>query len=110
MDKPMNHSQPAEIETHLSALRKQRGLSAAWLARAAGVGRQTIYSIEAGAYIPNTAVALRLARALETGVENLFTLADAGSAPELPSAQVALLPGSEPIEAGQPVQLCRVGR
>ena len=35
--------------------------------RTAGVSRQTIYAIEAGSYVPNTAVALRLARALEAG-------------------------------------------
>ncbi len=106
----MKPSRPPEIENHLAALRQKRGLSAAWLAQAAGISRQTIYAIEAGTYIPNTAVALRLARALETGIEGLFTLGDAASPPELPSADVALLPGSGPLEMGQPVQLCRVER
>jgi putative molybdopterin biosynthesis protein len=106
----VNSARSPEIENRLAALRHQRGLSAAWLAKAVGISRQTIYAIEAGTYIPNTAVALRLARALETGVEALFTLGGDSSAPELPAAQVALLPGSDPIHAGQPVQLCRVGQ
>jgi putative molybdopterin biosynthesis protein len=99
-----------EIENNVAVLRRKRGLSAAWLAQTAGISRQTIYAIEAGSYVPNTAVALRLARALETGVEDLFTLPDASSAPDLPSEQAALLAGSEPLQAGQTVQLCRVDR
>jgi len=99
-----------EIANSLAALRQKRGLSAAWLATAAGVSRQTIYAIEAGSYVPNTAVGLRLARALEVTVEDLFSLPDTSPVPELPSAQVTLLPGSDPAEPGQPVQLCQVDR
>ncbi len=53
-----------EIENHLGTLRQKRGISAAQLARTVGVTRQTIYAMEAGSYVPNTAVALRLAQAL----------------------------------------------
>jgi putative transcriptional regulator len=49
-------------------------LSAANLAKAIAVSRQTIYAIESGIYIPNAAVAIRLAKALETTVEELFPL------------------------------------
>ena len=63
-----------EIENHLGALRQKRGVSAAQLARTVGVTRQTIYAMEAGSYVPNTAVALRLAQALEVKVEDLFAL------------------------------------
>lgn len=105
----MRSSSP-EIETHVALLRQSRGFSAAWLAKAAGISRQTIYAIEAGTYVPNTAVALRLARALQTGVENLFALCDAGAAPELPSAQVSVLPDAARLESGQPVQLCRIDK
>jgi putative molybdopterin biosynthesis protein len=97
-----------EIENHLSELRQKRGLSASGLARMAGVNRQTIYAMEAGAYVPNTAVALRLARALEVNVENLFTLMEQATAPDLRSEQALLLPGSDAPSPGQPVQLCRV--
>ena len=99
-----------EIENNLAALRQKRGLSAAWLARTVGVSRQTIYAMEAGSYVPNTAVALRLAHTLEVGVEELFALPGESAAPALPSARVALLPDAEAPHPGQPVQLCRVDR
>jgi len=44
------------------------------LANKVGVTRQTIYAIEAGTYLPNTEVTLRLARQLEVSVEELFSL------------------------------------
>jgi molybdate-binding protein/DNA-binding XRE family transcriptional regulator len=102
-----NHETTATIENNLASLRQERGLSVACLATTVGVGRQTLYAIEAGSYVPNTAVALRLARALQVSVEDLFTLPES-SPPELPSDHVALLPGSDPPSPGQPVQLCRV--
>ena len=46
--------------------------------------RQAIYAIEAGTYMPNTAVALRLARVLDTSVEDLFALDEE----ETPAADV----------------------
>jgi putative molybdopterin biosynthesis protein len=99
-----------EIENHLGDLRQKRDLSAAHLAKLAGVSRQTIYAIEAGSYVPNTALALKLARILETKVEDLFRLPGDAPAPELRSEQALLLPGSETPEPGQPVQLCRVDK
>ncbi len=98
----------AEIETSLGALRRMRGLSAIRLAATVGVSRQTIYAMEAGTYVPNTAVALRLARALETTVEELFTLPGNAPAPNLRSERATLLPGSSHVQEGQGVQLCRV--
>jgi putative molybdopterin biosynthesis protein len=99
-----------EIENRLADLRQSRGYSAAQLAKLAGVSRQTIYAMEAGSYVPNTAVALRLARVLETSVEDLFRLTADIPAPELPFQEATLLPGSKTPQAGQPVQLCRVDR
>jgi molybdate-binding protein/DNA-binding XRE family transcriptional regulator len=78
------------------------------LAATVGIGRQTLYAIEAGSYVPNTAIALRLARALQAGVEDLFALPDSFTAPDFPSGHAALLPGSGAPPPGQPVQLCRV--
>ena len=98
----------SEIETNLAALRRKRGLSAISLAAACGVSRQTIYAMEAGTYIPNTAVALRLARALETTVEELFSLPGPATPAKLGAERAILLPGSGDIQAGQAVQLCRV--
>ncbi len=63
-----------ETRTHLHHIRQQRGFSAAQVSKLAGVSRQTIYAIEAGDYVPNTAVALQLARILEVRVEDLFAL------------------------------------
>ena len=62
------------VESRLAEWRKRRGVAAAELARTAGVSRQTIYAMEAGDYIPNTVVALQLARILECTVEELFQL------------------------------------
>ena len=98
-----------EIENHLGTLRQKRGISAAQLARTVGVTRQTIYAMEAGSYVPNTAVALRLAQALEVKVEDLFTLPQAEPT-GLRSEEVTLLPGSDALHPGQPVQLCRVNK
>jgi putative molybdopterin biosynthesis protein len=98
-----------EIENHLGTLRQKRGISAAQLARTVGVTRQTIYAMEAGSYVPNTAVALRLAQALEVKVEDLFALPPAEPA-GLRSEEATLLPGSEALQPGQPVQLCRVNK
>lgn len=92
------------IENRVAALRQERGLSAADLAALVDVTRQTIYAVENGSYVPNTAVALKLARALQTTVENLFAL------PDEPVRNTAFtwLSGVEPSLDGQPVQLCEV--
>ena len=55
---------PHQIKNHISGIRAGRGLSVAELAKRVGVTRQTLYSIEAGAYVPNTEVALKMAREL----------------------------------------------
>src|SRR5581483_562554 len=97
-----------EVENAVLALRETRGFSAAQLAGMAGVSRQTIYAIEAGAFVPNTAVALRLAKALDVAVEDLFRLPD-DEPPLKPGIEEAtLLAGGDPIRPGQPVRLCRV--
>jgi molybdate-binding protein/DNA-binding XRE family transcriptional regulator len=97
----------AEVATRLADVRQQRGLSATTLARLAGVSRQTIYAMEAGTYVPNTAVALKLARALDSTVEQLFTLPEDARA-QFPAEEAELLPGSDALQPGQPVQLCTV--
>jgi molybdopterin molybdotransferase/putative molybdopterin biosynthesis protein len=99
-----------EIENNLGKFRQKRGFSAIDLAKVTGVTRQTIYAIEAGTYVPNTVVALRLARALDAKVEDLFLLGDEALLPELRAEQVLLLPGSGDPQPGQPVQLCQVDK
>jgi molybdate-binding protein/DNA-binding XRE family transcriptional regulator len=49
-------------------------LSQPELARQAGLTRQAISAIEAGRYVPNTSIALRLAKSLDCRVEDLFHL------------------------------------
>jgi molybdopterin molybdotransferase/putative molybdopterin biosynthesis protein len=98
-----------KTSNRLAALRLRRNLSAIDLAARVGVSRQTIHAIEAETYVPNTLVALKLARALEVSVEDIFTLHD-GPAAEMPVERVALLPDREVVYPGQHVQLCRVDR
>ncbi len=99
-----------EIENRLAEFRRKRGIPAVSLARSAGVSRQTIYAIEAGSYVPNTAVALRLARALQAGVEEVFCLADDLAAAEPRQEEALSLPGCQLPQPDQPVQLCRVDK
>jgi molybdate-binding protein/DNA-binding XRE family transcriptional regulator len=96
-----------DIQNNLAQLRTKRGLGAAQLAAEVGVSRQTIYAIEAGSYVPNTAVSLKLARTLETSVEEIFQLQ---SEEQLHSetAQVVTLGNTEPMAPGQPLRLCSV--
>ena len=89
------------IENRLAETRKKRGVGAAHLAGRVGVSRQTIYAIEAGTYVPNTEVALNLARELEVTVEELFSLQERpGESPECVDAD--LLSALAPAK-GQPV-------
>ena len=99
-----------EVSNSLARLRRQRGVSASRLAELAGSSRQTIYAIEAGDYVPNTALALRLARILEVTVEDLFALAGDPPQTEPPAAPARVLPGFDAPLPGQPVRLCRVDR
>ena len=88
-------------------MRKSRGVGASELARRVDVSRQTIYAIEAGTYVPNTEVALRLARELEVTVDELFSLRENGtSAPEGVAADVL---SATPVDKGQPVRVCQIG-
>ena len=97
------------VNNNLAQIRQRRGYSAAALARAVEVSRQTVYAIEAGSYVPNTVLSLQLARVLDVTVEELFSLGN-GDPPLLPTREMELLPGIESIQPGQPVQLCRVDR
>ena len=84
------------VGNRLSHIRQKRGYSAAALAGKVGVSRQTIYATEAESYVPNTLVALRLARVLEVLVEELFRLEDA-SPPRPSTKEVDLIPGGRPL-------------
>ncbi|MCI0419066.1 MAG: helix-turn-helix domain-containing protein [Acidobacteria bacterium] len=97
------------VKNTLSHLRNRQGLSAKRLAEWVGVQRQTIYAMEAGTYVPNTLIALRLAQVLGVKVEDLFSLE--GSVPAVSATrEVDLLPLEGHLQPGQPLQLCRVQR
>lgn len=92
---------PSPVESKLASIRAACGIAAADLAKRVGVSRQTIHAIEAGSYLPNTQVALLLARELGVSVEDLFSL------PIQPSATLPIELLS-PAPKGTPVRLCRV--
>ena len=94
------------VHSRLAEIRQQRGVAAADLARRAGVSRQTIYAMEAASYVPNTAVALRLARILEVPVEELFHLDPDQPAPP-PVIKARLVPAGD-LFPGSPIELCPV--
>jgi putative molybdopterin biosynthesis protein len=98
-----------EIRNNLGELRRKRGLSAAELAAQIGVTRQTVYSMEAGSYVPNTLVALKLARVLGAAVEEMFVVED-GAPPAPRTVRASMLAAGRQLQAGQPVQVCRVGK
>ena len=95
------------VENRLGQIRKSRGVSAADLARRVDVSRQTIYAIEAGTYVPNTEVALNLARELEVTIDDLFSLQE-GSQKSPESLATEVLSAETPVK-GQPVRICQIG-
>lgn len=97
----------SKIENRLAEIRKGRGIGASDLARRVNVSRQTIYAIEIGTYVPNTEVALHLARELEVTVDELFSLSTAS--PKPPESIVAEVLSASPPSKGQPVRVCQVG-
>lgn len=85
------------LTPHVRAYRERAGLRPLELARKAGITRQALHSIETGAYVPNTLIALHLAHLLNCTVEELFTLH--------PAQLSARLMGGQPGR----VQLAQVG-
>ncbi|HEV3112809.1 MAG TPA: substrate-binding domain-containing protein [Candidatus Binataceae bacterium] len=87
------------------AARLERGIGQGQLAAEAGISRQALSAIEAGAYTPNVTAALRLAQALGKTVESLF--ADAGF--DSVTAVVMEEEAARRWAAGTHVGLARVG-
>ncbi|MEO7653849.1 MAG: substrate-binding domain-containing protein [Bryobacteraceae bacterium] len=95
------------VENRLGETRKSRGIGASDLARRVNVSRQTIYAIEAGTYVPNTELALHLARELEVTVDELFSLTShSQKSPESLASEVL---SASPLVKGQPVRICQIG-
>ena len=99
--------QSIEVLTNLAQLRAKRAISAANLAAEAGISRQTIHAIEAGLYVPNTAVSLKLARILGTTVEELFQLEPEREVIE-ETAEVFILGEAASLPKGQPLRVASV--
>jgi putative transcriptional regulator len=64
------------LASRLKEYRTAAGLTQAELAERAGVSRKTVNTVENGVFVPSTILALSLARALGTTVEELFWLAE----------------------------------
>jgi molybdate-binding protein/DNA-binding XRE family transcriptional regulator len=63
-----------QVVCNLRSARKAKGISQSELAAKVGVKRQAVYDMETGRYVPNTALALRIAKVLGCTVESLFAL------------------------------------
>ena len=96
-----------EVQNRLAELRRKRGITAAQLATAVGVSRQTIYAIEAETYVPNTVLGLKLAHTLDVNVEEIFCLRQ-DALPSSTFQTVEFLPENELTHPGQPLRLCSV--
>jgi putative molybdopterin biosynthesis protein len=97
----------SQVENRIAAIRKSRGIKATDLAESVHVNRATIYAIEAGTYVPNTELALQLARELEVTVDELFSLASEREG--RPKALATEVLTDMPSAKGQAVRACRVG-
>lgn len=64
------------MTNHIKELRKAKGYRQEDLAEALGVSRQTIIAIENDKYNPTLELAMKIARYLNTTVEELFILND----------------------------------
>ena len=66
----------SELHNRLKDHRARLELTQAELAERVGVSRKTINTVENGVFTPSATLALKLARALGTKVEQLFSLRD----------------------------------
>ena len=60
------------LANKLKERRAERGMTQAELAAAVGVTRKTVNTVENGVFTPSALLAIKLARALEVRVEDLF--------------------------------------
>jgi putative transcriptional regulator len=64
------------VKNRIKELRKKKGLRQEDLAEQLSVTRQTIIAVENDKYNPTLELAMKMARLLETTVEELFELAE----------------------------------
>lgn len=60
------------LANRIKGERETRALTQAALAELVGVSRKTINTVENGVFVPSTLLAIKLARALDVSVEELF--------------------------------------
>ena len=65
-----------KVSNRVKEFRQQANLTQQELAKAAGVSRQSIISIESGRYIPSLPLALRFAKIFNVSTDELFELED----------------------------------
>jgi len=69
-----------ELGNHIRRCRfNQNELTQRELAKAIGVSRQTIHSIETRKFVPSTVLALKIARFFQQQVEEIFYLIEDGT-------------------------------
>jgi len=72
----MSRNPEEPVFNQIEAIRTSRGLSRQALADLVGVHYQTIGYLERGEYSPSLVLALRIAKALNTEVSELFSLTE----------------------------------
>ena len=65
---------PERLLSKLKDRRTELGLTQAELAERVGVTRKTVNTVENGVFVPSTILALKLAKALDRSVEELFSV------------------------------------
>ena len=65
---------PERLDNRLKERRTDLGLTQAELAERVGVTRKTVNTVENGVFVPSTILALKLAKALDRTVEDLFSV------------------------------------
>ena len=65
------------MKNRIEAIRKERGIRQEDFAKALGVSRQTISSLETGRYNPSIFLAYRIAKYFEMTIEEVFLFEDA---------------------------------
>jgi len=64
------------VKNKIEAIRKERGIRQEDFAKAMGVSRQTISSLENGRYNPSILLAYRIAKYFEMTIEQVFCFED----------------------------------
>jgi putative transcriptional regulator len=65
---------PSQVVNRVKELRMERGWTQEQLAKAVGVSRQSINSIERNRYVPSLPLALTFARIFACSTDQIFTL------------------------------------